>query len=298
LDDCISDPGPIATALLFDDLLGEGPVWLPDEQRLLHVDIDAGIVHAWDWADGSRGRIELDAPLSFAIPRRGGGLVVGQRRTVVLLDGDGPGGPRTLVEVEHGREGNRFNDAKCDPAGRLWAGTMSTVREPGVAGLYRVEHDGATERMVEGTTLSNGLGWSGDGERMYFIDSTTQRIDVFDFDVARGRVSGRRTFAEIDPADGLPDGLTVDAEDGVWVALYGGGAVRRYGADGRLDAVLEVPVSNPTCPVFGGPELDVLFVTTARHRLTAEQAAAQPLAGAVLALRPGVRGRPAHPFAG
>jgi sugar lactone lactonase YvrE len=283
--------------LAFDDHLGEGPVWLPRERRLLHVDITAGTVHAWEWADWSRTALALEPPIGFAIPRRSGGLVVGQRHAVGLLD-EGAVVPRSLTEVETSAEENRFNDAKCDAAGRLWAGTMSTVREPGAGALYRIEPDGATERVVAGTTISNGLGWSGDGSRMWFIDSPTQRVDVFDFDAAAGRISGRRAFAEIDPADGLPDGLAVDAEDGVWVALFGGGALRRYGPDGALDVVIELPVTNPTCPTFGGPELDVLFVTSARHRLSAAQLAAEPLAGAVLGLRPGVRGRAAHPFAG
>lgn len=291
---------PLPTiALLADDQLGEGPVWLERERRLTRVDITAGVVHGWDWASGERTRLELGSPVSFAIPRAGGGLVVGQGRSVLLLEDAVPGGAsRILCAVEPGLDGNRFNDAKCDAAGRLWAGTMSTARQPGVAGLYRVDPDGACARVLGGTTISNGLGWSGDGERCFFIDSTTQRIDVFDFDLAAGTLSGRRPFAAIAPGDGLPDGLAVDAEDGVWVALFGGGALRRYDRDGRLDVVVVLPVTNPTCPVFGGPRRDVLLVTTARHRLTPAQAAREPLAGSVLAVRAGVRGGPVHRFAG
>jgi sugar lactone lactonase YvrE len=279
------------------DHLGEGPVWLAAERRLLHVDITAGAIHRWGWADGARSTLRLEPPVSFAIPRVGGGLVVGQGRSVVVIDA-ATEDRRVLCAVEPDRPGNRFNDAKCDAAGRLWAGTMSTAREPGAAGLHRVEPDGSCALMLGGTTISNGLGWSVDGQRMLFIDSTTQRIDAFDFDVAAGTLSGRRTFAAIAPEDGLPDGLAVDEDDGVWVALFGGGALRHYDRDGTLDAVVDLPVSNPTCPVFGGPHGDVLLITTARHRLTPEQAAREALAGSVLAVRTLTRGAPVHAFAG
>jgi sugar lactone lactonase YvrE len=175
---------------------------------------------------------------------------------------------------------------------------MSTARDPGAAALYRVEPDGGCARMLGGTTISNGLGWSADGERFFFVDSTTQRIDVFDFDVGAGTLHDRRPFAAIAAQDGLPDGLAIDAHDGVWVALFGGAQLRRYDRDGVLDAVVPLPVANPTCPVFGGPRRDLLLVTTARHRRTAEQLAREPLAGSVLAVRPGVRGGAVHRFGG
>jgi sugar lactone lactonase YvrE len=291
----LSNPAP-TVAILADDHLGEGPVWLDRERRLLRVDITAGAVHSWEWASGARTVSRFAAPVSFAIPRSVGGLVIGREREVVVLDESEDA--RVLCSVEPGLDGNRFNDAKCDRAGRLWAGTMSTAREPGVAGLYRIDPDGACERVVAGTTISNGLGWSVDGERMLFIDSTTQRVDAFDFDVATGTLSNRREFAAIAPADGLPDGLAIDEDDGVWIALFGGGALRHYDREGTLDAVVELPVSNPTCPVFGGPGRDVLLVTTARHRLTPQQAVREPLAGSVLALRTLTRGAPVHRFAG
>jgi sugar lactone lactonase YvrE len=133
---------------------------------------------------------------------------------------------------------------------------------------------------------------------MYFIDSTTQRIDAFEFDLAAGELGARREFARVDPDDGLPDGLAVDAEGGVWVCLFGGGQLRRYNAGGRLTEVVELPVSNPTSPAFGGPGLGVIYVTSARHRLTPQQLEREPLAGALLAVRPGVTGLPAARFGG
>lgn len=263
---------------------------------MLRVDITAGGIHSWDPATGDVVSRQLDPPVGFAVPRRDGGLVVGQGRTLAVIDRAGE--PHVLAEVEPGLEHNRFNDAKSDAEGRLWAGTLSTVREPGVAGLYRLDPDGLVTRHVENTTISNGIGWSPDRTRMYFIDSTTQRVDEFDFDPGAGELSNRRTLVEVDPKDGLPDGLAVDAEGRVWVALFGGAAVHRYSPEGRLEAVVRLPTSNVTCPAFGGAELDVLYMTTARHRLSETQLRAQPLAGAVFAVRPGVRGLPAHEFAG
>jgi sugar lactone lactonase YvrE len=130
---------------------------------------------------------------------------------------------------------------------------------------------------------------------MYFVDSLTFRVDAFDFD---GTISGRRPLIEVDPTDGLPDGLAIDVEGGIWLCLFGGGAVRRYSPSGALDAHIPLPVTNPTCPAFGGPDLATLFVTSARHRLTAEQLGAEPQAGSLLAVEAGVRGLPANRFAG
>jgi sugar lactone lactonase YvrE len=168
----------------------------------------------------------------------------------------------------------------------------------GVGSLYRLAPGGPLERVISGTTISNGMGWSLAGDRMYFIDSPTRRVDALDFDAATGEVSGRRPFAEIDRPGWLPDGLTVDAEGGVWVCFFGGGALRRYAEDGTLAAEVRLPVTNPTSPVFGGADLRTMYVTSARHHLTPEQLAAEPLAGAVLALEPGVAGLPGNRFGG
>ncbi len=288
--------GPIHAPLDARDQLGEGPWWDARADALVRVDIARGLVHRWHPASGEETAIAVEGEVGAAVPRAGGGLVLAIGHELVLRD---PGGARRVVAaVEQDRPDNRFNDCRADPQGRLWAGTMSRTRAPGAAALHVLEPDGRLAVAIAGTTISNGIGWSADGARMYFIDSTTQRIDVLDFDGATGAVSGRRPFAAVDPADGLPDGLAVDAEGGVWVCLFGGGAVRRYGADGRLDAVVALPVTNPTCPAFGGAGLRTLYVTSARHRLTAPQLAAEPLAGALLALDPGVAGLPVNRFAG
>ncbi len=275
--------------------LGEGPHWNASTARLTYVDIDAGTLHELDPSTGAVVATSVEPPISFAVPVAGsGGRVCGTGGDLTLLDaGDAPLG---TLAVERGRAGNRMNDGKADPAGRLWFGSMSLTRATGAAAFYRLDADGLA--TIDGSvTISNGLDWDLEHRRMYYIDSPRQRIDRFDFDVASGAVENRRAFAEIDPADGLPDGLTVDADGGVWVALFGGGAVRRYDPDGALVEAVAVPASCPTCPAFGGADLSTLFVTTSRHRLSEAQRAEQPLAGALLVVDAGVRGRAGNPVA-
>jgi sugar lactone lactonase YvrE len=274
------------------DALGECPVWLSRLGVLQRVDITASAIIRLDVTSGREERHATEGHVGFALPTPDGGLLAGVERRLVHLAAPGATG-EVVAEVEAGVDGNRFNDAAFDPAGRLWAGTMSRARTPGAAALYRMSPEGAVERAIAGATISNGLDWNLDFSVLYYVDSTTQQIDAIAFDLDAGRLGARRRFAAIDPGDGLPDGLTVDAEGGVWLALFGGGAVRRYLPDGRLDAEIRLPVTNPTSLAFGGAELTDLYVTSAKHRLSVEQLAREPLAGSVLRLRPGVRGRAA-----
>jgi sugar lactone lactonase YvrE len=197
----------------------------------------------------------------------------------------------------------RFNDAKADARGRLWIGSMHTGRQTG-ASLYRLDLDdrseagGALAEIVSGVTVSNGLGWSADGRLMYYVDTPTLRVDVFDYEPATGEATGRRPLVDVSDTGGRPDGLTVDAEGCLWVALARGGAIHRYTPDGRLDTVVPLPVSWPTSCAFGGPELRDLYVTTASEPLSDAARAAEPLAGRLLRLRPGVRGTATVPVAG
>ncbi len=276
------------------DELGEGPHWDAATGELVRVDITRGRVHRFDPVSGRASSTELGDLVGFAIPRASGGLVVGLRRAVMVLDPDGA--RHTLATLEPDLPDNRLNDAKCDPMGRLWAGTMAMAETRPDGALYRIDGDGRVEQVVSGLTISNGVDWSPDATLMYLNDSPTRRVDVFDHDPSTGALTGRRPFARIE--EGFPDGLTVDADGGVWVALFGGGQVRRYFPDGGLDVVIPLPVTNVTSLAFGGPDYADLFVTTARHHLDAARLSAEPLAGAVLVLRPGVLGRPAGRFAG
>lgn len=288
------------TAFLDKDLLGEGPYWLPDRGLLSRVDIHGGDLVICDPVTGEHRRHHVGAPAAFAIPRRTGGFVMGVGLEVKLFDSDL--NESTLLDLGSELAENRFNDAVCDSRGRLWAGTMSTRRPrelgTGEASLFRIDPDGAHEEVLTGLTLSNGMDWLDDGHTLLHVDSDAHRIDRYDVDVDHGRVSGRSTFVQFDPDIGLPDGLTVDSDGGVWIAFFYGGQVRRYDSRGREDVRYMMPVSAPTSVMLGGSDLRDLYVTTSSHRLTHEEAAVQQLAGSVLRIRVSIPGLPQHHFGG
>jgi sugar lactone lactonase YvrE len=192
-----------------------------------------------------------------------------------------------------------MNDGACDPQGRFWAGTMAYDEAPGAGVLYRLELDGGCTTVLTGLTISNGIGWSPDSATMYLADSGTGLVEAFGFDGATGHLSQRRTLVRIQQAGVAPDGLTVDQDGGIWVALWGGGAVERYGADGSLLATLRLPVDQPTSCAFGGAELATLFVTSARAGLDEAALDRQPHAGHLFRFdRLGVTGMPCAPYRG
>lgn len=258
--------------------LAEGPRWDARARRLLWVDIEGQELHVF--ADGEDRALRLDAMVSAAAPAGGDQVLVALADRLALVDLT-DAAVTTLAGFPHGRA-LRANDGACDAAGRFWIGTMALDQAPGAGALYR--YDGELRRMVGDVTLSNGLGWAHDDTRMYFIDSPEQRVDIFDFDVAAGTLAERRPFVAIAESDGIPDGLAVDDEGGIWVALYGGGRLHRYDERGALDAVLDVPGSNVTSCCFGGDDGRSLFVTTAAPD------------GNVYVARPGVGGPAAHVF--
>ena len=266
----------------------EGPVWSEGWGGLRWVDMLAGDVLALA-EDGAVERRHVGDVAAALRPRARGGAVIALERGFALESRDGE---LTRLPALWDDPGLRFNDGGCDPDGRFLCGTMAYDARPGAGTLYRLDPDGGVEVVLEQVTISNGIDWSPDGRTAYYADTPTGAVDAFD---DGRRLTGRRTFAEISEADGAPDGLTVDAEGGVWVALYGGGAVRRYAPSGELDAVVELPVTNVTACTFGGPELDRLFITTTRENVPE---GAEPAAGAVFTCAPQVRGIPVRPFAG
>ena len=274
-------------------MLGEGPYWVPEDDCLLWVDIPNGQLHRTYFPSSETVTLDLGA-VSAAFPAIGGGiLTVGGSRLAVHLPAErgGQWTTRLIAEVP-AREGVRFNDASVDPAGRVWAGSMDTSESQPLGNLYRLDAAGVLKTVVSGVTVSNGLGWSPDGTRLYYVDSPTKRVDVFDYDPATGEAVGRRVFADLSAFDGVPDGLTVDADGCVWVAVWGGGVLRRLAPDGTPDAVLQVPVAQPTSCAFGGPGMTDLYVTTAKVGLSEAELKDQPLAGRLLRLRPGPVGLP------
>jgi sugar lactone lactonase YvrE len=252
--------------------LGEGPRWDAAAGRLLWVDIEGRSLHVSDPATEADRAIEVDNRIGAAAPMADGRVLVALADRLAALD-LAEESLETLTSFPHGPR-LRTNDGACDPRGRFWIGTTELDFAPGQGTLYR--YDGDLLPVLTELTLSNGLAWSPAGTLMYFVDSLTYRVDVFDFD---DFPSGRRPFVEIERGEGIPDGLAVDDEGGVWLALYGGGSVRRYSPVGTLDHVLELPAKNVTACCFGGAGLRDLYVTSAApdgHVYVAETAVTGP----------------------
>lgn len=276
--------------------LGEGPIWDDRIGRLLFVDINGHRIHIFDPASGALDTHDAGEYVSAIALADDGAYFVALQHDIARFDPASGVGAR-LARVEGERADTRFNDGYVDPRGRLWAGTMSLVKEKAQGALYRVDGAAAAGarvvRMLDAVTTSNGIDWSPDTRLMYYVDTGTRRIDVFDYDAEAGSIANRRPFVAIREGDGKPDGLIVDGDGCLWVALWQGSAVRRYAPDGRLDTQIDLPVSCPTKCAFGGAELDTLYVTSARTALSPDERAREPHAGSVFAIRPGVRGRPA-----
>ena len=273
-------------------VLGEGPYWRPEDEVLLWLDIPRGLLHMTRVQVGETITVELDEA-SAVFPAVGGGILTAGGRHLKLRatrPGEGWAG-RIIAEAPHGN-GIRFNDAAVDPAGRVWVGSMDINESEPLGTLYRLDSGRRLTPVAKGATVSNGIGWSPDGTRMYYNDSPMRRIDMFDYDQATGEAFQRRVFADLSGVKGFPDGLTVDADGCIWVAMFAGGTLRRFNPAGRQDAVLPLPVSQPTSCAFGGPGMADLFVTTAYRDLSEAQRAAEPLAGRLLRLRPGPVGLP------
>lgn len=275
--------------------LGEGPVWDSRTGELIWVDIIAAVVHRFEPASGVDRALTVGQPVGAACPRASGGYVLALRDGIALFGDDGELTFIAGIEADVGA--NRFNDAKCDPAGRLWAGTVRFDGQPGGA-LYRIDPDHRATRVVPGLGLSNGIGWSPDGTAMYLIDTLAGGLDVFEFDAGTGSLDGRRRLVTFPAGQGLPDGMTVDSEGFLWVAIYGGGVVRRYEPGGEPALEIEIPASQPTSCAFGGPDLGDLYITSATQFLSPDRLAREPSAGGLFRCRPGTVGLPAVAFAG
>ena len=269
--------------------LAEGPVWDVDRRALWWVDIPAGHIHRHTLGTDDLATLELDGMVGAVALRAKSGLVAAVADGFLLLDDEGEVERR--IAVEDDRPGNRFNDGTVDARGRFWAGTMAMDETPGRGALYRLDPDGSVEQLLDGVGLSNGLDWSPDQQTFYYVDSLTHRVDSFDYDADAGTISNRRTL--VDLGDSVPDGLTLDADGCLWVAVYGAWRVYRYSSDGALLEELTLPTRRITSCAFGGPQLDVLFVTSA-----ARPGREDTLAGAVFETRPGARGRLPNRFAG
>jgi len=265
----------------------EGPLWAAETRQLRFVDIRAGELLSLSLDTGRLKRTVFGRSCSAWVERRGGGSVVACEDALVFLDARGR--EEHQLPLERELKANRANDAKCDPAGRLWVGTMSEAEDARSGSLYRIE-PGSVTSVVDGVTVSNGLGWSPDGGSMYHVDSPTRRIDVFDYDLATGTPSARRPLVDTSELAGFPDGLAVDVEGCVWVAFWDGRSVHRFSPDGELVGTVAVPAARPTSCAFFGDGLERLAITTA--------AAEDGTGGDVFVCDPGVAGMEVEAFHG
>ena len=266
--------------------LGEGPLWDVRTGELLWVDILACTVHRYDPSSGADRQFDAGSYVGAVVPRGAAGyaLAVAEGFAVATDDGD----VTLLARVGHD-DAVRMNDGACDSCGRFWAGSMRLDEAAGGGSLYRLDADHSVATVCHGVSISNGIGWSPDDALLYYVDTPTRAVDVFDFDPGSGTATNRRRLFEVE-GPGEPDGLIVDREGCLWIALWGGGCVRRHGPGGALVEVVEVPASYTTKAAFGGPDLTDLYITTA--------AGPEPHAGGLFLVEPGVAGTPAPAYAG
>jgi sugar lactone lactonase YvrE len=272
---------------------GESPLWSADEQCLYWVDIDGGALHRFDPASGRDRAQVFTEPVGCVARTDRGRFLLGMRSGIHVLDAFGEGVPRRILRLESDRPGNRSNDGRCDPFGRFWVGTMLDPPSAEVASgaLYRLDQERCA-RVFDGLHTANGLAFTADRTRMYFSDSfrTVSTVWACDLDPQDGTVLSRRPFASLDPAKGRPDGACCDEDGCYWSCHIDGGRVVRYTPQGRVDRQIAMPVAWPTMCAFGGPNLDVLYITSLRRGGPDAEHPAQPLAGSLFACRPGVRG--------
>lgn len=278
--------------------LGEGPVWDEQAQILWWVDITQGMIFRYDPGSDEVATFDVGQPVGTLGLRQAGGLILATASGFAFYDPDSRS-LHPIADPEADKPGNRFNDGKPDPSGSFYAGTMGDKMAPLAGALYRLTPDGTITVVKKEVTISNGIAWNGAEDLMYYIDSPTFNVMVFDFDRATGVASNGRVAFAIDREMGTPDGMTIDHEDNLWIAHFGGGAVSRWNPQtGSLMQKVELPVTQVTCCVFGGANLDTLYITTARIGLSADQLAKEPLAGALFECSVGVHGRPAYRFQG
>lgn len=277
--------------LVFDsrDTLGEGPVWYSGS--LWWVDIEGKALRCFDPTAERCTTSPLEKRPGCAVPCESGRWLIANEEGLAFLNIDDEK-MDTFDPFLVGNPRLRFNDGKCDPVGRLLVGTLEEDLKEGGACLYRLDTDGKRSVLLEGVTISNGLAWSGDGRTLYYIDTLTRSIERFEYELSSGSVSSRRCLVTVPEQDGFPDGMAIDSEGHLWVALWGGGAVQRFHCETgeKLDRV-DVPVSQVTSCCFGGESMDTLFITTARIGLSKEDLAKQPRAGSVFSCQTSVAGR-------
>jgi len=279
--------------------LGEGSLWHPQTQRLFWVDIMGQTVFIFDPKSGENRGINVGRDVGTVVPRKSGGLMLGIKGGFAGLDLETEA-VEEIAMVEIDLPNNRFNDGKCDPAGRFWAGSMAYDFAKGAGSLYCMDRDLSVRKVLSDVSISNGLVWTADQAMLYYIDSLAFHIAAFDYDVATGEIANRRAVVELPEDAGFLDGMSIDANGNLWVAIYGAGQVRCWNpADGELLDTVEAPGAKLTTScAFGVPNLNELYITSASDGLTEQDKEEQPLAGSLFRAELDVSGLPAFEFAG
>ena len=279
-------------------LVGEGPLWDEEQQVLYWVDILSSALYIYDPATGENRSFDVGQHVGTVVTRASGGLMLAVRNGFASFDLETQ--ELTLIaNPETHITGNRFNDGKCDPAGRFWAGTMAYENPKDSGSLYRLDTDLSVHKMLGDIAISNGIIWSLDHTTMYYIDTLRKNVRAFDYDNATGDISNERVVVTVLEEIGMPDGMAIDTEGMLWVAHYGGSCVCRWHPDtGELLEKIEMPVTQVTACAFGGPNLDTLFITSAAQELDAAELARQPLAGALFSIKTPYQGVPSFRFGG
>jgi len=278
-----------------DDLTGECPSWDASARLLRWVDIEGRRLHTLDLATGRHDELNTPGRVGCFTSSAQGRLLVAMEHAFAWMCSD-TGAIEVIAEPEAGRDGNRFNDGGCDRKGRFLASSMNTRRDGPSASLWSLDGDLGVRELADGSTVGNGLAFSPTGTTMYWADSPRECVFAFDYDPDSGSATNRRVWLDRGHAPGRPDGAAVDADGCYWSARWRGGCLARFTPDGRLDRTVELPVTQVTMCAFGGPNLDMLFVTTARNHLDEMERQRQPLAGSLFAIRVGVQGVPTIPF--
>ena len=280
------------------NILGEGPCWSVAEQVLYWVDIKGRSFYRYNPSDNITSKFSLPEEIGAIVPRTKGGWVAAISSGLAFIS-DPSLTVHPITNPESHLPGNRFNDGKCDAVGRFWAGTMDNSEQDTSGSLYCLDLDGTIRTMETNLGISNGLGWSPDNSIFYLTDSPKKTIYSYDFNLETGTIDNRRIFTKVPDGKGWPDGLTVDADGYVWSAHWDGCCLTRYTPDGMIDLVIPLPIPRPTSIAFGGPELERLFITSARTGLSQQELEASPLSGAILAIDDlGISGLPEPLFAG
>lgn len=262
-------------------LLGEGAIWDSRKNLLYWVDIMQGLVHTYNPVNGQNSTIEVGQYVGTVVPRHNAELMLALKNGFASLN-PSTGKVTMIINPEAHLPGNRFNDGKCDPAGRFWAGTMSLNQEKGAASLYCLHTDLTVQKMIDNVTISNGLVWSSDYKTFYYIDTPTSEVAAYDYDMETGKISNRRVAITVPKVEGSPDGMAIDAEDKLWIAHYGGSQVVRWNPQtGKKMQSIKLPVSQPTSCAFGSEHLNDLYITTCRENMKEDKLQDEPLSGAL-----------------